>query len=251
MAKKKKHGLIFVDDEEDIINTLYDIFMDDYNVFKTTSAKEALEIVEKEDIAVIISDQRMPEMTGTELLEAIFNKRPETIRILLTGYADVTAAVDSINKGAVHKYVEKPWNDDDLMEMVASLVEIYDESNEQLSMLSKVEVIITNENSFRGILDHIKEGACAMGEDGNIFFANTKALNILGYSKDDEIKAKKVFEIGADDLEEFKTEFKAKKKVKGKIITATGKDDDQIDVLLTPVFDKKEDQIVGVIFQGI
>lgn len=248
---KKKHGLLFVDDEEDIINTLYDIFMDDYNVFKTISPKEALEIVKKEDIAVIISDQRMPEMTGTELLEAIYNVKPETIRILLTGYADVTAAVDAINKGAVHKYVEKPWNDDDLMEMVKGLVEIYEESNEKLNMLSKVEVIITNENSFRGILDNIKEGACAMGEDGKIFFANTKALNILGYSKNDEIKEKKVFEIGADDIEEFKAEYKAKKKVKGKIITASGKDDDQIDVLLTPVFDKKEDQIVGVIFQGI
>ncbi|MGR3177752.1 MAG: response regulator [Candidatus Anammoxibacter sp.] len=248
---KKKHGLLFVDDEEDIINTLYDIFIDDYNVFKTVSPKEALEIVKKEDIAVIISDQRMPEMTGTELLEAIYNVKPETIRILLTGYADVTAAVDAINKGAVHKYVEKPWNDDDLMEMVKGLVEIYEESNEKLGMLSKVEDIITNEISFRGILDNIKEGACAMSEDGNIFFANTKALGILGYSTNDEIKSKKVFDISADDLEEFKTEFKAKKKVKGKIITAAGKDDDQLDVLLTPVFDKKDERIVGVIFQGI
>ncbi|MGR3219434.1 MAG: response regulator, partial [Candidatus Anammoxibacter sp.] len=135
---KKKHGLIFIDDEEDIINTLYDIFIDDYNVFKTTSPKEALKIVEAEDIAVVISDQRMPEMTGTELLEAIYNVKPETIRILLTGYADVTAAVDAINKGAVHKYVEKPWNDDDLIEMVQGLVEIYEESSEKLSMLSKV-----------------------------------------------------------------------------------------------------------------
>ncbi|MGR3220086.1 MAG: PAS domain-containing protein, partial [Candidatus Anammoxibacter sp.] len=160
-------------------------------------------------------------------------------------------AVDAINKGAVHKYVEKPWNDDDLIEMVQGLVEIYEESSEKLSMLSKVEDIITNEISFRGILDNIKEGACAMSDDGNIFFANTKALNILGYSTNDEVKSKKIFDIGADDLEEFKAEYKEKKKVKGKIISATGKDNDLLDVLLTPVFDKEDERIVGVIFQGI
>lgn len=247
----KKHGLIFVDDEEDIIDTLYDAFIDDYNVFKSTSPKEALEIIKKEDIALVISDQRMPEMTGTELLEKVYDLKPETIRVLLTGYADVNAAVDAINKGAVHKYVEKPWNDDDLQEMVKNLVEIYEDSKEKLSMLSKVEDIITNEISFRGILDNIKEGACAIGEDGNVFFANMKALSILGYENNDEVKSKKVFEIGSDELEEFKNEFKEKKKVKGKIVTAKGKESEPIDVLLTPIFTKEDKPMVGVIFQGI
>lgn len=247
----KKYSLLFVDDEVDIINALQDTFADDYNIFKTTNPKEALEIVKKEEIALIISDQRMPEMTGSELLSEINAIKPETIRILLTGYADINAAVEAINKGAIHKYVDKPWDDEKLAEMVASLVEIYEESKENLSLLSNVEDIIAKESSFRSILDNIKEGACTMDQDGNVHFANMNALNILGYSSSDELASKKIFSIEADELKEFKEEFKKNKKVKAKIITATAKDKSEIDVLLKPIFDKDDEVMVGVIFQGI
>ncbi len=247
---EKKHNLLFVDDEEDIISALYDTFADDYNIFKTTDPKEALEIAKKEDIALVISDQRMPDMTGSELLAEIYKAKPETLRVLLTGYADINAAVDAINKGAIHKYVEKPWNDEELLDMVASLVEIYKESREKLSILSRVQGIIKNESSFRAIMDNIKEGVCAMSEDGGIYFANISALNILGYESIDESPSKKIFDIAESDFADFKAEFKEKKKVKAKIITATAKDKSPVDVLLTPIF-KEDEQMVGVIFQGI
>lgn len=247
----KKHNLLFVDDEEDIINALNDTFVDDYNIFKTTNPKEALEIVKKEEIALIISDQRMPEMTGSELLAEINEVKPETIRILLTGYADINAAVDAINKGAIHKYVDKPWDDEALAEMVASLVEIYEDSKEKLSLLSNVEDIISNESSFRAILDNIKEGACALNDDGSIHYANKNALNILGYSNSDEVASQKIFKFESDDLDEFKNEYEQKKKVKPKIITASAKDDSDVDVLLRPIFEEENKNMVGVIFQGI
>ena len=247
----KKHSLLFVDDEEDIINALNDTFADDYNVFKTTNPKESLEIVKKEEIALIISDQRMPEMTGSELLSEINDVKPETIRILLTGYADINAAVDAINKGAIHKYVDKPWDDEALMEMVASLVEIYADSKEKLSLLSDVENIISNESSFRAILDDIKEGACALNDDGSVHYANKNALNILGYSNSDEVASKKIFTIEAGDLDDYKKEYEQKKKVKPKIITATAKDNSDVDVLLRPIFEAEDKKMVGVIFQGI
>ncbi len=245
-----KHNLLFVDDEEDIISALYDTFADDYNIFKTTDPKEALEIAKKEDIALVISDQRMPDMTGSELLAEIYNAKPETLRVLLTGYADINAAVDAINKGAIHKYVEKPWDDEKLLDMVASLVEIYEESKEKLSILSRVQGIIKNESSFRAIMNNIKEGVCAMEEDGSIYFANISALNILGYKSIDESTSKKIFDIAESDFDDFKREFKEKKKVKAKIITATGKDKSPVDVLLTPIF-QQDERMVGVIFQGI
>lgn len=247
----KKHSLLFVDDEEDIINALNDTFADDYNVFKTTTPKEALKIVKKEEIALIISDQRMPEMTGSELLAEINDIKPETIRILLTGYADINAAVDAINKGAIHKYVDKPWDDEALLEMVASLVEVYEDSKEKLSLLSNVEDIISNESSFRAILDNIKEAACALNDDGSVHYANTNALNILGYSNAEETESKKIFKFESDDLDEFKNEYEQKKKVKAKIITATAKDNSDVDVLLRPIFEEENKTMVGVIFQGI
>ena len=246
-----KHNLLFVDDEEDIISALYDTFADDYNIFKTTDPKEALEIAKKEDIALVISDQRMPEMTGSELLAEIYNAKPHTLRVLLTGYADINAAVDAINKGAIHKYVEKPWNDEELLDMVASLVQIYEESKEKLSVLSRVQVVIRNESDFRSIMDNIKEAVCAMGQDGSIYFANASALKILGYEKLDESASKKVFNIAENDIADFKEEFKENKKVKAKIFTATAKDDSSIDVLLTPIFEQDDERMVGVIFQGI
>jgi len=245
-----KHNLLFVDDEEDIISALYDTFADDYNIFKTTDPKEALEIAKKEDIALVISDQRMPEMTGSELLAEIYNAKPQTLRVLLTGYADINAAVDAINKGAIHKYAEKPWNDEELLDMVASLVQIYEESKEKLSVLSRVQGIIKNESSFKTIMNNIKEGVCAMSEDGDIHFANISALNILGYKSIDESQSKKIFDIAESDFDDFKKEFKEKKKVKAKIITASAKDESPVDVLLTPIFEEDE-RMVGIIFQGI
>ena len=246
-----KHKLLFVDDEEDIISALYDTFVDDYDIFKTIDAKEALEIAKKEDIALVISDQRMPEMTGSELLAEIHKAKPETIRILLTGYADINAAIDAINKGAIHKYVEKPWDDEELLEMVASLIKIHEDSKEKLSVLSRVQGIVKNESSFRFITNNIKEAVCAMDEDGAIFFANTSALNILGYEKFDESTSKNLFDISESDVADFKKEFEENKKVKAKIFTATAKDNSSIDVLLTPIFEQADKRMVGVIFQGI
>lgn len=248
---EKKHSLLFVDDEEDIINALNDTFADDYNIFKTTNPEEALKIVQKEEIALIISDQRMPEMTGSELLSEINDMKPETIRILLTGYADINAAVDAINKGAIHKYVDKPWDDEKLMEMVASLVEIYEDSKEKLSLLSSVEDIVTKESSFRSILNNIKEAICAIGEDGAIHFSNANALNILGYESTKDALSIKIFNMDESDIEDFKKEYKQNKKVKAKIFTATAKDKSAVDVLLRPIFDQDDEQMIGVIFQGI
>jgi sensor histidine kinase regulating citrate/malate metabolism len=99
-------------------------------------------------------------------------------------------------------------------------------------------------------MNNIKEGVCAMSEDGDIHFANISALNILGYKSIDESQSKKIFDIAESDFDDFKKEFKEKKKVKAKIITASAKDESPVDVLLTPIFEEDE-RMVGVIFQGI
>ncbi|MGV1099510.1 HD domain-containing phosphohydrolase [Thiovibrio sp. JS02] len=119
--------ILFVDDEVNILRALKRLFMDDaFAVFTASSGKEALRILESEkDIGVIVSDQRMPEMSGVEFLEQSRRLSPLSIRILLTGYADINAAVDAINRGGAFRYMNKPWNDEELVRTVQSALQNY------------------------------------------------------------------------------------------------------------------------------
>jgi response regulator RpfG family c-di-GMP phosphodiesterase len=106
-----KLKLMVVDDEPDNLDLLYRTFRRDFQVYKADSALSALEVLDEQgEMAVIISDQRMPEMNGTEFLGKTVDRFPDTIRILLTGYTDVEDLVEAINAGQVFKYITKPWN---------------------------------------------------------------------------------------------------------------------------------------------
>ena len=107
----KKLKLLVVDDEPDNLDLLYRTFRRDFKVYKADSAFIAMDVLEAEgEMALIISDQRMPEMNGTEFLGKTFEIFPNTVRILLTGYTDVEDLVEAINSGKVFKYITKPWN---------------------------------------------------------------------------------------------------------------------------------------------
>ena len=116
---KVKPRILLVDDEERILRTLTMLLKMQYQVFSTTDGNEALKILKKEKIHVLISDQRMPLMVGTELLRQAKNLSPQTMRILLTGYADVDAALDSVNEGEIFRYINKPWGPKELRDTVA------------------------------------------------------------------------------------------------------------------------------------
>ena len=111
-ARHLKQGgvLLVVDDEPEILKTLWRQFRKKYDVCVATSAEEALKKMESMHIDVIVSDQRMPETTGTEFFNQARRLHPDAVRILLTGYADIDAVIDSINKGEVFRYATKPWN---------------------------------------------------------------------------------------------------------------------------------------------
>lgn len=113
----KQSNLLFVDDEPLILQSLNMLF-DEYTVFMAESGVEALEILRQHEIDVIISDQRMPQMSGVDLLRCAKEVSPNTIRILLTGYADLQAVVDSVNVGEIFRYVNKPWNAEKLKETI-------------------------------------------------------------------------------------------------------------------------------------
>ncbi|HEY9705033.1 MAG TPA: GAF domain-containing protein, partial [Allocoleopsis sp.] len=122
-----KPKLLVVDDEPDNLDLLYRTFYKEYKVFRAESGQQALDILAKEgNIAVIISDQRMPSMSGTELLTITATQYPDMIRIMLTGYTDVEDLVEAINSGKVFKYVTKPWDAQELKAIIKQASETYD-----------------------------------------------------------------------------------------------------------------------------
>jgi response regulator RpfG family c-di-GMP phosphodiesterase len=112
------YKILIVDDEEANLRALDRLLSYDYQPLTAGSGAEALEILAQHDCAMIISDQRMPEMSGLDFLKQAAEVRPKTIRILLTGYTDIDTLVEAINCGIVYKYVTKPWNNDELLQLI-------------------------------------------------------------------------------------------------------------------------------------
>ncbi|MFA7348047.1 MAG: ATPase, T2SS/T4P/T4SS family [Desulfurivibrionaceae bacterium] len=132
--------LLFVDDEEGVLKALRRIFMDEnYRILTALRAEDALAIMGKEPVQLVISDHRMPGMTGAQLLREIKEKWPATIRIMLTGYADVQSIMGAVNEGAVYKFITKPWNDEDLRLTVSLALQQYVllQENKKLRELTK------------------------------------------------------------------------------------------------------------------
>ena len=143
----KKPRMLVVDDEPDNLDLLYRTFRRDFRVLRAESGTEALEILSQEgEVAVIISDQRMPEMKGTEFLSKTVPDFPDTVRIILTGFTDVEDLVDAINAGQVYRYITKPWDPDELKHVVERASETYDlikQQNEALHVAEKQSKLIT------------------------------------------------------------------------------------------------------------
>jgi response regulator RpfG family c-di-GMP phosphodiesterase len=139
--KQETFNVLFVDDEENVLRSLKRLFLDVDNVevFTALSGKEGLEILKNNKISAIISDQRMPEMSGAEFLERARKISPDSVRVVLTGYADINAAIDAINKGGAYRYITKPWNDSDIVITILNAVERYRliKENKRLTELTK------------------------------------------------------------------------------------------------------------------
>lgn len=141
MAKSKKPRMLVVDDEPDNLDLLYRTFRREYQVLRAESGLQALEVLQNDgEVAVIISDQRMPEMSGTEFLSKTVPEFPDTVRIILTGFTDVEDLVDAINAGQVYRYITKPWDPDELKAVVERAANTYDllkQRNEELYLAEK------------------------------------------------------------------------------------------------------------------
>ena len=193
MRDDQRRTILCVDDEQDIVDSLFDTFMDKYNVKTATSAQDALSIFDKEDIAVIITDQRMPAMQGTELLSKINEIKPICKKILLTGYSDINAAIDAINLGKVDRYITKPWDDEDLIGAVDSLISVYkvDEVFQRIisdgkNMKNRLDSFKKSSDLFLEFLNSHKDGIAIIHHD-EIDYINQKGIEILQYDSFEEL----------------------------------------------------------------
>jgi response regulator RpfG family c-di-GMP phosphodiesterase len=135
-----KISILYVDDEENNLISFKATFRLKYKVFTAISGSDAIEILEKNLVHVIITDQRMPNMTGVEFLEKVIEKFTDPIRILLTGFTDMNAVVDAINKGKIFHYLTKPWNEEELDKTIERAYDIFMEREKIKQMNEKLEV---------------------------------------------------------------------------------------------------------------
>lgn len=138
MAKKQ---MLIIDDEAENLNLLRRTFIREYSVYSADNAKDALTILnEKPGISLIISDQRMAEMTGTEFFKIVAKDRPDIMKILLTAYTDMEALVEAINDGQIYKYITKPWDPEELKLTIKRAYEVYDLAEENKRLISDLAI---------------------------------------------------------------------------------------------------------------
>lgn len=122
----ERYNILIVDDEPYVISSLKRLFIDEpYDIYEANNASEGLEIFKRHCIHVVISDEKMPDISGSEFLAAVRDRYPRTIRILLTGYASLEAAMKAINKGEIYRFFTKPWEETEIRDAVRAAIVRY------------------------------------------------------------------------------------------------------------------------------
>lgn len=205
LERPKKAKMLVVDDEPDNLDLLYRTFRRDFQVLKAESGVRALELLAQEgEVAVIISDQRMPEMKGTEFLSRTVPEFPDTVRIILTGFTDVEDLVEAINSGQVYKYITKPWDPDELKAVVQRAAETYDllkqrteelnRSQAQMALLATIVRVAQDANSVAATLNPLAESF------GRSFSADGAILQLVDRSAQGSYGSGNASWLAEDDL---------------------------------------------------
>ena len=182
VAPLSKSRILIVDDEEAILETMRFTFEDEYEVFTSPDARQALEILdENQPIAAVITDQRMPNMTGVEFLAQVYTRHPSTTRMILTGFADMEAILKAINDGHVYAYITKPWEPDQLKQIVMRAVGHHKLTLENARLLTDLR---RSKVLLEAVMDGLPTGALAVDPKGVVQAANQPARAFLGLKPD-------------------------------------------------------------------
>jgi len=197
--------LLLVDDEENITSALVRLLRrDGYNILRANSGEAGLKLLENNEVGVIISDQRMPGMTGVEFFGKVRELYPDTVRVVLSGYTELSTVTDAINRGAVYKFLTKPWEDELLRANVVEAFQRYEmkmenarlareleSANEELKLINheleqrveeKTREVVRNLNVLQisqEVLEHLPVAVIGIGDDGIIAIANRSAHRLL------------------------------------------------------------------------
>jgi CheY-like chemotaxis protein len=174
--------ILVVDDEEAILETMTFTFQDDYEVFTSNDPRRALDLLdEKAPIAAVLTDQRMPDMSGVEFVTEVCRRHPATVRMILTGFSDMDAIIQAINAGHVYSYITKPWEPEQLKQVMKQAVEHYKLTVENERLLADVQ----RANLFlAAVMDELDTGAIAVDAAGAIQAVNRPVREYLGIAED-------------------------------------------------------------------
>jgi CheY-like chemotaxis protein len=182
MTSASRPRILVVDDEEAILETMSFTFEDEYEVFTSTDARRALDILEeKAPIAVVLSDQRMPNMSGVEFVTEVCKRHPATVRMILTGFADMDAIIQAINAGHVYAYISKPWEPDNLKQLMKQAVDRYRLAAENERLLAELKHSTV---FLEAMMDHLDTGAIAVDANGRVEAVNRPVREYLGLQGD-------------------------------------------------------------------
>lgn len=162
-----KHQILLVDDEPEILFSLRGLLRHDFEVHTAAGGAEALAILRQHPIHLIMSDQRMPGMTGVELLRQAQGECPEAIRIIFTGYADIKAVVDGVNQGRIYRYLTKPWDPEELVVVLRQACEHYEQASERQRLLLDLKEHLTRCQTFLASLSPGAAEASALARAGS------------------------------------------------------------------------------------
>ena len=154
----RKPAILLVDDEPDILHSLVGLLRREFEVHTAESGSEALKIMAEHPIHVLITDQRMPEMTGAELSQKVFEQYPATTRILFTGYADIKSVIEAINSGGLYRYVTKPWDPDELIDLLRDAAAEYEKEMAAQRLIEDVSKYVTQGHHLAETLMHDDDG---------------------------------------------------------------------------------------------
>jgi response regulator RpfG family c-di-GMP phosphodiesterase len=126
MTLPSKHTLLVVDDEPDVCDSVHDLLRREFKVLKARSGAEGMKLLTENEVHIIMTDQRMPQLSGVEFLNKIRLGHPQAVRMLFTGYADIDAIIAAINHGHIYKFLRKPWQPEELEEAVREAAAEYD-----------------------------------------------------------------------------------------------------------------------------
>jgi response regulator RpfG family c-di-GMP phosphodiesterase len=143
MTAMTKHTLLVVDDEPDVGDSVHDLLRRHFRVLRARSATEGMELMREHEVHIIMTDQRMPQVSGVELLNKVRKGHPQAVRMLFTGYADIDAIIAAINQGHIFKFLRKPWQPEELEEAVREAALEYDRLVAQAEEMARMRAELT------------------------------------------------------------------------------------------------------------